>query len=145
MDHRRFEPLLHLAANRVDDAAQTFAQSHGQLARQESRLGDLGRFASEYHAIPSGGTDATLLANRRAFAARVDDVARQQALHVEHARRQSEQAREALVIARRDSEALQKLAAARRAAAERKAEKRQQMELDDLATRRFLSGRGDEA
>lgn len=139
MDPRRFDPLLHRAAARVDDAAQSFAQSNGQLDRQRSRLGDLGRFASEYHAIPAGNTDAALLANRRAFAARVDDVAKQQQQHVEHARVLAERGREALVCARRESEALQKLAAARRAEVARRADLRQQRELDDLAMRRFMT------
>jgi flagellar FliJ protein len=143
MDPDRFLPLLHLAATRVDDAAQSFAQSSGQLTRQQDRLGDLGRFASEYHAIPAGGTDASMLANRRAFAARVDDVARQQAVHVEAARRLAEQQREALVAARRDAEALQKLAAARRAEQARMQSRRAQRELDDLAARTFISQHGE--
>jgi flagellar FliJ protein len=139
MDPRRFDPLLQRAAARVDDAAQSFAQFSGQLERQHGRLGDLGRFASEYHAIPAGSTDAALLANRRAFAARVDDVTRQQVLHVEHARLVAERGREALVSARRESQALQKLAAARRAELARRVDLRLQRELDDLAMRRFMS------
>lgn len=144
MDPSRFDPLIQIAETRVDDAAGAYAQVNGQLALHENRLGDLRRFASEYHAIPSGGTNALQLANRRAFAARVDDVARQQAQHVDHARRAAEKQREALVEARREAEALRRLADARRAEANRRAEKRAQSELDDLAVRGFIARRREE-
>lgn len=145
MDPSRFDPLIQIAETRVDEAAGAYAQVNGQLSLQENRLGDLRRFASEYHAMPNGQTDALQLANRRAFAARVDDVARQQAQHVDHARRAAERQREALVEARRDAEALRRLAAARRAEALRKAERRSQVELDDLAVRGFVARRQEEA
>jgi flagellar FliJ protein len=145
MDPSRFNPLIQIAEGRVDDAAGAYAQVNGQLSLHENRLGDLQRFASEYHAIPNGRTDALQLANRRAFAARVDNVASQQAQHVDHARRVAEKQREALIEARREVEALRRLAAARRAEAERKAQRRSQTELDDLAVRGFLARRRDEA
>ena len=144
MDPSRFDPLIQIAETRVDDAAGAYAQVNGQLALHENRLGDLRRFASEYHAIPNGGTNALQLANRRAFAARVDDVARQQAQHVDHARRVAEKQREALVEARREAEALRRLADARRAEANRRAERRAQSELDDLAVRGFIARRREE-
>jgi flagellar FliJ protein len=145
MDPSRFNPLIQIAEGRVDDAAGAYAQVNGQLSLHENRLGDLRRFASEYHAIPNGRTDALQLANRRAFAARVDDVAHQQSQHVDHARRVAEKQREALVEARREAEALRRLASARRAEADRKAERRSQSELDDLAVRGFLARRRDDA
>ena len=144
MDLRRFNPLLAIAETRVDDAAQAFAQSTGQLSSQQSRLDDLGRFASEYHAIPAGQTDVAMLVNRRAFAARVDDVTRQQAVHVDQARRIAEAQRERLISARRDNEALLKLVATRRAHAAQVDERRTQRDLDDLATTRFIRRRRDD-
>jgi flagellar FliJ protein len=144
MDPSRFDPLIQIAETRVDHAAGAYAQANGQLALHESRLGDLRRFASEYHAIPGGATNALQLTNRRAFAARVDDVARQQAQHVDHTRRAAEQQREALVEARREAEALRRLAEARRAQAQRQAERRAQSELDDLAVRGFIARRREE-
>ncbi|MFN9731010.1 MAG: flagellar export protein FliJ [Pseudomonadota bacterium] len=139
MDPSRFDPLIQIAETRVEEAAGAYAQVNGQLALHENRLGDLRRFASEYHGIPNGGTSAVQLVNRRAFAARVDDVARQQAQHVDHARRAAEKQREALVEARREAEALRRLAAVRRAEANRRIERRSQSELEDLAVRGFIA------
>jgi flagellar FliJ protein len=144
MDPRRLDPLIALAQARVDDAAQTFAHSNGQLQRHETRLDDLGRFASEYHVLPTGATGTAALANRRAFAARVDEIARQQALHVEQARRATESQREKLVNARRETQALNKLAAAKRAQAGMRAARLTQRDIDDLACGRFIASRNND-
>lgn len=81
---RRLDVLTRLAETRTGRAAEAVAKSRNGLAEQESRLGELRRYAEEYRARPMPMTPA-LIANRERFLARLDEAARQQVRTVEAA------------------------------------------------------------
>ena len=81
---RRLDVLTRLAETRTGRAAEAVAKSRCGLAEQESRLGELRRYAEEYRARPMPMAPA-LIANRDRFLARLDEAARQQVRTVEAA------------------------------------------------------------
>ena len=81
---RRLDVLTRVAESHTGRAAEAVARSRSGLAEQESRLGELRRYAEEYRARPMPMAPA-LIANRERFLARLDEAERQQARTVEAA------------------------------------------------------------
>ena len=148
MSPRRIDPLLRHAQDKEDAAARELAEQQRALATQEARLAELRRYAEEYarselrryaeeyarsEALP---VSAALLANRHAFLARIDEALTQQSKAVDSSREQVDHERARLLLASRDKQVLEQLAASYRAQERQVVERRSQRELDDLGARR---------
>ncbi|AOH37039.1 flagellar export protein FliJ [Luteimonas sp. JM171] len=133
---RRMDPLLSRAQDREDAAARELARHQQVLAQHESRLAELRRYAEEYASSQMAATSPAQLANRRAFVERLQQAVEQQSLAVADNRRTVEVERSRLLLASRDKQVLEKLAASYRAQERQVDERRQQREMDDLGARR---------
>ncbi len=133
---RRMDPLLSRAQDREDAAARELARHQQVLAQHESRLAELRRYADEYANSQMAATSPAQLANRRAFVDRLQQAVQQQSVAVDDNRRTVEVERSRLLLASRDKQVLEKLAASYRAQERQVDERRQQREMDDLGARR---------
>ena len=133
---RRMDPLLSRAQDREDAAARELARHQQVLAQHESRLAELRRYADEYANSQMAATSPAQLANRRAFVDRLQQAVEQQSLAVADNRRTVEVERSRLLLASRDKQVLEQLAASYRAQERQVDERRQQREMDDLGARR---------
>lgn len=133
---RRMDPLLSRAQDLEDAAARELARHQQVLAQHESRLAELRRYADEYAGSQMAATSPAQLANRRAFVDRLQQAVEQQSLAVADNRRTVEVERSRLLLASRDKQVLEKLAASYRAQERQVDERRQQREMDDLGARR---------
>ena len=84
LNTRRLDVLTRVAESHTGRAAEVVARTRSGLAEQESRLGELRRYADEYRARPMPMAPA-LIANRERFLARLDEAERQQMRTVEAA------------------------------------------------------------
>ncbi|NLC62014.1 MAG: flagellar export protein FliJ [Gammaproteobacteria bacterium] len=146
---RRMDPLLSRAQDREDAAARELARHQQVLAQHESRLAELRRYADEYASSQMAATSPAQLANRRAFVERLQQAVEQQSLAVADNRRTVEVERSRLLLASRDKQVLEKLAASYRAQERQVDERRQQRDMDDLGARRarlaaLASGEADQ-
>lgn len=133
---RRMDPLLSRAQDQEDAAARELARHQQVLAQHESRLAELRRYAEEYASSQMAATSPALLANRRAFVDRLQQAVEQQSQAVANNRRTVEIERSRLLLASRDKQVLEQLAASYRAQERQVDERRQQREMDDLGARR---------
>lgn len=133
---RRIDPLLSRAQDREDAAARELARQQQVLAQHESRLLELRRYAEEYANSQLAATSPAQLANRRAFVERLQSAVEQQSRAVDSNRRTLEVERGRLLLASRDKQVLEQLAASYRAQEQKVDERRSQRELDDLGARR---------
>lgn len=133
---RRMDPLLSRAQDQEDAAARELARHQQVLAQHESRLEELRRYAEEYAGSQMAATSPAQLANRRAFVERLQQAVDQQSLAVADNRRTVEIERSRLLLASRDKQVLEKLAASYRAQERQVDERRQQRDMDDLGARR---------
>ena len=136
MQSRRMNPLLQRAQEHEDSAACDLAERQRSLALHESRLEEMRGYASEYATSQMGATTAAQLANRRAFLDRIDQALKQQAQSVDHSRASVDIQRDRLLIASRDKQVLEQLAASYRAQEHQVLERRNQREMDELGARR---------
>ena len=142
MNSQRIDPLLRRAQEREDVSARELAERRQALAAQESRLNELRHYAEEY-SRPSGSTiSPALLHNQLAFREKVDQAVSQQSQVVDRSREQCELERARLLLASRDKQVLDKLAASYRAQEHRAIEQNAQRELDDLGARSHRAGLG---
>jgi flagellar FliJ protein len=135
MSSRRLLPLLALSQSKIDAVEKKYASKNEQLTQQQSRLGDLDQYAREYRSTPAGKLTASMLKNRLAFADKVDQVIVKQRDYVVTAKQQVEHERQRLLLAKREHEALEKIAKSRRKRELNALERKAQRELDDLALR----------
>lgn len=141
MPANRFDPLLKHAETCEEKAARQYAEKLKALSDNEQRLHELARYAAEYAAPDRGASTAALLVNRQRFRERVQSALDQQKTIVERSRASADLERARLLLASRDSKALEQLAASHRVRAARAAGKREQTNLDDLAARQHRSRR----
>ncbi|GIX37322.1 MAG: flagellar export protein FliJ [Silanimonas sp.] len=137
MNSKRLDPLIRRAEKREDTLARELAkkvQAHEQQAR---RLEDLARFRTEYEAPPAPGTalSSSLLKNRAAFLAKIDEAVALQAKQLASSEEALAIERTRLMLASRDKLVLEKLAASYRLAERKLEERREQSVLDELAAR----------
>jgi len=133
---RRFDPLLSRAQEAEDAAARELAQRQRALAEHEARLAELRRYAEEYAGSQMSATSPAQLANRRAFIDRLQSAVEQQSRTVDSNRQSVELERGRLLLASRDKQVLEQLAASYRAQERKVDERRSQREMDDLGARR---------
>jgi len=133
---RRFDPLLSRAQEAEDAAARELAQRQRALAEHEARLAELRRYAEEYAGSQMSATSPAQLANRRAFIDRLQSAVEQQSRTVDSNRQSVELERGRLLLASRDKQVLEQLAASYRAQEQQVDERRSQREMDDIGARR---------
>lgn len=136
MQSRRIDPLLRRAQEHEDSVARDLAERQRSLALQESRLEELRGYAAEYAGSQMAATSPAQLANRRAFLDRIDQALAQQLQNVDRSRTSVDIERDRLLLASRDKQVLEQLAASYRAQERQVVERRDQREMDDLGARR---------
>lgn len=136
MQSRRIDPLLRRAQEHEDAVARDLAERQRALAMQESRLEELRGYAEEYANSQMAATSPAQLANRRAFLDRIDSALKQQLQTVDRSRANVDIERDRLLLASRDKQVLEQLAASYRVQERQVVERRDQREMDDLGARR---------
>ena len=133
---RRLDPLLRRAQDHEDEVARALAERQQSLDMHQSRLEELRRYAEEYASSQMAAISPAQLANRRAFLDRLESAVEQQSRTVDSSRERLEAERTRLLLASRDKQVLEQLAASYRAQERRVDERRSQREMDDLGARR---------
>ncbi|KRG39453.1 flagellar export protein FliJ [Stenotrophomonas pictorum JCM 9942] len=133
---RRLDPLLRHAQDREDEVAKALAERQKTLEMHQSRLSELRQYADEYANAQMAATSASQLMNRRAFLDRLDNAVQTQSKTVDSNREHVDAERARLLLASRDKQVLEQLAASYRAQEKQVAERRDQREMDDLGARR---------
>ncbi len=133
---RRIDPLLNRAQETEDAAARVLAERQSVLAQHEAQLDELRRYADEYGSSQLSAISPAQLANRRAFLDRLQSAVDQQSRTVDNSRQTVEIERGRLLLASRDKQVLEQLAASYRAQERQVDERRSQRELDDIGARR---------
>ncbi|CBA15899.1 flagellar export protein FliJ [Xanthomonas albilineans] len=136
MQSKRLAPLLNRAQQHQDEVARDLAERQRVLATHESRLEELRRYAEEYANSQMSATNLAQLANRRAFLDRLESAVEQQCQTVDRNREKVEIERSRLLLASRDKQVLEQLAASYRAQERKVDDRRSQREMDDLGARR---------
>jgi flagellar FliJ protein len=136
MQSRRIDPLLRRAQEHEDSVARDLAERQNTLAQHESRLEELRQYAEDYANSQMAATSPAQLANRRAFLERIDQALAQQWQNVDRSRSSVDIERDRLLLASRDKQVLEQLAASYRAQERQVVERRDQREMDDLGARR---------
>lgn len=137
----RIDPLLRRAQDRQDEVARELAQRQQSLDMHVSRLDELRRYADEYAAAHMAATSPSQLMNRRAFLDRLDDAVQQQSQTVDRNRERVDAERARLLLASRDKQVLEQLAASYRAQEKQADDRRGQREMDDIGARRVRLAR----
>ncbi|WCE03730.1 flagellar export protein FliJ [Pseudoxanthomonas sp. JBR18] len=135
MQSQRIDPLLRRAQQHEDEVARDLAERQRALSTHESRLEELRRYAEEYANSQMAATSPAQLANRRAFLDRLNSAVEQQCQTVDRNREKVEMERSRLLLASRDKQVLEQLAASYRAQERQAADRRSQREMDDLGAR----------
>lgn len=133
---RRMDPLLRHAQDHEDEVAKALAERQKTLDMHQSRLSELRQYADEYANAQMATTSASQLMNRRAFLDRLDNAVQTQSNTVDSNREHVDAERARLLLASRDKQVLEQLAASYRAQEKQVAERRDQREMDDLGARR---------
>ncbi|HEY9255701.1 MAG TPA: flagellar export protein FliJ [Stenotrophomonas sp.] len=136
MQSRRIDPLLRRAQEHEDEVARDLAERQRNLDTHVSRLEELRRYAEEYAGSQMAATSPAQLTNRRAFLDRLDSAVEQQMRTVDQNRAKVEAERARLLLASREKQVLEQLAASYRAQERQVVERRDQRDMDDLGARR---------
>ena len=150
MQSKRIDPLLKRAQEKEDTVARELADGQRLLETHKARLEELRQYADEYanqqmaNAQMAATSPAQLL-NRRAFLERLDSAVAQQQKTVEGNVEKVEAERSRLLLASRDKQVLEQLAASYRAQEMQVVERRSQREMDDLGARRVRLLQADDA
>jgi len=130
------DPLLRRAQEHEDEVARDLAERQRTLDTHVSRLEELRRYAEEYAGSQMAATSPAQLTNRRAFLDRLDSAVEQQMLTVDQNRARVEAERARLLLASREKQVLEQLAASYRTQERQVVERRDQRDMDDLGARR---------
>jgi len=142
---KRIDPLLKRAQEKEDTVARELADRQRLLDTHLSRLDELRRYADEYAGAQLAATSPAQLLNRRAFLDRLDNAVAQQQQTVQGNREKVEAERARLLLASRDKQVLEQLAASYRAQEMKVVERRNQREMDDLGARRVRTLSSEDA
>ena len=133
---RRIDPLLRRAQEHEDSVARDLAERQRTLAQHESRLEELRQYAEDYANSQMAATGPAQRANRRGFLERIDQALKQQLQNVDRSRASVDIERDRLLLASRDKQVLEQLAASYRVQERQIVDRRDQREMDDLGARR---------
>ncbi len=133
------ETLQRLADKREQAAARAMADALRQLQEQRGRMEGLSGFRQEYaqRLIENGrqGMGVNRLRDHQRFLERLDEAQLQQVEAIRRAEEACTQQRQLWMLARRNSATYDRLAEQYRQAARHEAERREQRETDEHATR----------
>lgn len=135
MQSQRIDPLLRRAQEHEDAVARDLAERQRMLDTHLSRLEELRRYAEEYANSQVRATSPAQLANRQAFLDKLESAVQQQNQTVTANRERVEAERARLMLACRDKQVLEQLAASYRAQEKKVVDRREQREMDDLGAR----------
>src|SRR5690606_19247867 len=141
MQSRRIDPLLRRAQEHEVAVARELAERQREHELQESRLEELRRYAEEYAFNQMAVISTAQLAYRRTFLDRLESAVEQQTRNVDLSRQRLDAERARLLLASRDKQVLEQLAASYRAQERKVDERRSQREMDDLGARRVREAR----
>jgi len=130
------DPLLRHAQGREDEVAKELAERQRALDVHQSRLSELRQYADEYANAQMSATSAAQLMNRRAFLDRLDNAVEAQSKTVDSNRERVDAERARLLLASRDKQVLEQLAASYRAQEKKAEDRRDQREMDEIGARR---------
>ena len=136
---RRLEPIVRVADRKEQAAVQEFGKAQDAMSAEERKLAELRAWWREYAdalgAKPCGRT--AVLRDARLFLGQLSEAVNRQQVLVEHARGRLEAARAQWLAMRMDREALEKVVTRFRAEEERAAQRDEQREQDECASRRI--------
>jgi flagellar FliJ protein len=141
MRSKRFEPIQELASNSADNLSRSMADAARRVADLERQFEQLKTYRDEYVAkstAAGGAMDGLKLQNYRAFIDRLGEAIRQHVTKMDTARAECERRRVLWSEKRIEAESLSRVIDRFRKEELHVAERREQREGDDFATRLSL-------
>jgi flagellar FliJ protein len=141
MRSKRFEPIQELASNSADNLSRSMADAARRVADLERQFEQLKTYRDEYVAkstAAGGAMDGLKLQNYRSFIDRLGEAIRQHVTKVDTARAEYERRRVLWSEKRIEAESLSRVIDRFRKEELHVAERREQREGDDFATRLSL-------
>ncbi|RLK51009.1 flagellar FliJ protein [Alkalispirillum mobile] len=138
----RLQPVQRLAGDKADEAGRELAEARQKLDAQRQQLQQLMTFRQEYAQQlqdQNGGINAARLRDFNAFISRIDQAIQQQHKAVAEARRAVEAQRQDWLDAYSHSRAVDRVVDRFRDEEQRAADRREQLQLDELARRTYTN------
>ena len=138
MRSKRFEPIQELASNSADNLSRSMADAARRVADLERQFDQLKTYRDEYVAkstAAGGAMDGLKLQNYRSFIDRLGEAIRQHVTKLDTARAEYERRRTLWSEKRIEAESLSRVIDRFRKEELQVAERREQREGDDFATR----------
>jgi flagellar protein FliJ len=139
MHSSRLEPIHRIARKNEEGAVRRFVERQRLLAQQQTRLRELRGYLADYCRAPAQPQASVLLRVRREFIERLRGAVSMQEAAVEQARLACEQERARWLLAHRNTEVLDRLAAQYRVQEARVEDRRAQRETDEVAAQLWLA------
>jgi flagellar protein FliJ len=146
MKSKRFEPIQEIASSSAKDLSRPMADAANKVAELEKQLLQLQKYRDEYvrnSTQANGSMDAVRLQNFRSFLDRLGDAMRQHGKNLEAARAEYEKRRAQWSEKRAEAESLGKVVARFRKEEQHDADRREQRDGDDAATRALMAARAE--
>lgn len=143
---KRFEPIQEIVSSSADALSRAMADAARKVADLERQLVQLQSYRDEYvrNSNASGGAmDAVKLQNYRSFLDRLAEAMRQHLKNLDAARAEYERRRAQWSEKRIEAESLGRAVERFRAEEQRDADRRDQRELDEAATRMSIAAFGE--
>jgi flagellar FliJ protein len=142
---KRIQPVLKVAETREREAARRVGESQLQLDQQRARLAELTAYRDEYarrfQSACSGGIDAAMFNDYRAFLTRLNQAIEHQRALIEAGEQAYADCRQRWLDVRRRSQALDKVAERYRRQEVKEENRKEQKESDERS--QHLSHKGD--
>ena len=146
MKSKRFEPIQEIASSSADDLSRAMGEAGGKVADIERQLQQLQSYRDEYvrnSTQSAAAIDAVKLQNYRSFLDRLGEALRQHLKSLEDARAEYETRRAAWSEKRIEAESLGRVVDRFRKEEQHVADRREQREGDDAASRVLLAARSE--
>jgi flagellar FliJ protein len=146
MKSKRFEPIQEIASSRAVDLSRAMGEAGRKVADIERQLEQLQSYRDEYvrnSTQSAAAIDAVKLQNYRSFLDRLGEALRQHLKSLEDARAEYETRRAAWSEKRIEAESLGRVVDRFRKEEQHVADRREQREGDDAASRVLLAARSE--
>jgi flagellar FliJ protein len=146
MKSKRFEPIREIASSRAVDLSRAMGEAGRKVADIERQLEQLQSYRDEYvrnSTQSAAAIDAVKLQNYRSFLDRLGEALRQHLKSLEDARAEYETRRAAWSEKRIEAESLGRVVDRFRKEEQHVADRREQREGDDAASRVLLAARSE--
>jgi flagellar protein FliJ len=146
MKSKRFEPIQEIASSSAKDLSRTMGDAGRKVADIERQLEQLQSYRDEYvrnSTQSAAAIDAVKLQNYRSFLERLGEALRQHLKSLENARAEYETRRAAWSEKRIEAESLGRVVDRFRKEEQHVADRREQREGDDAASRVLLAARSE--